>query len=131
MSFFRYKRTPFTRFLFSSFCSTQVVLTDNGSPKLSSTTRVVITVADVNDNGPEFQQKFYKAQIPATAKIDDKLYQVSDSITSFRCILFFPCGPLLLTYQATTNTIQRYILIEHTRLEIIQPSLLFSLYATV
>lgn len=58
------------------------MLTDNGTPKLSSTTRVVITVADVNDNGPEFQQKFYKAQIPATAKIDDKLYQVRDSLLS-------------------------------------------------
>ena len=55
------------------------MLTDNGTPKLSSTTRVVITVADVNDNGPEFQQKYYKAQIPATNKIDDKLYQVTDS----------------------------------------------------
>lgn len=55
-----------------------MVISDNGTPKLSSTTRVVITVADVNDNGPEFQQKFYKAQIPATAKIDDKLYQVTD-----------------------------------------------------
>lgn len=60
-----------------------MVLSDNGTPKLSSTTRVVITVADVNDNGPEFQQKFYKAQIPATAKMDDKLYQVTDFTTFF------------------------------------------------
>lgn len=68
-------------YIFLSLCvypHIQVVLTDNGTPRLSSTTRVVITVLDVNDNGPVFQQKFYKAQIPKTAKIDDKLYQVTN-----------------------------------------------------
>lgn len=39
---------------------------DNGNPTLSSSTRVVVTVDDVNDNAPEFLERFYKIQIPAT-----------------------------------------------------------------
>ncbi|GAB0087664.1 fat-like cadherin-related tumor suppressor homolog [Sergentomyia squamirostris] len=54
----------------------EIMVTDNGSPELSSTTRIVITVDDINDNGPEFDQKFYKVQIPATAKVEQKLFQV-------------------------------------------------------
>lgn len=49
---------------------------DNGVPQLSSTTRVVIAVEDVNDHSPEFDQKFYKVQIPATAILDQALFQV-------------------------------------------------------
>lgn len=50
---------------------------DNGIPQLSSTTRIIITVEDINDHGPEFDQKFFKVQIPANAKIDQPLFQVS------------------------------------------------------
>lgn len=39
---------------------------DNGNPTLSSSTRVVVTVDDVNDNAPEFLERFYKIQIPAS-----------------------------------------------------------------
>lgn len=49
---------------------------DNGVPQLSSTTRVVVAVEDVNDHSPEFDQKFYKVQIPATAVLDQALFQV-------------------------------------------------------
>lgn len=49
---------------------------DNGVPQLSSTTRVVISVEDVNDHSPEFDQKFYKVQIPASAALDQALFQV-------------------------------------------------------
>lgn len=52
------------------------MIMDNGIPQLSSTTRVVIAVEDINDHAPEFDQKFYKVQIPATAKIDQPLFQV-------------------------------------------------------
>jgi hypothetical protein len=58
----------------------QVLVMDNGLPQLSSTTRVVIQVDDVNDHGPEFDQKLYKVQIPANAEIEQKLFQVSNSI---------------------------------------------------
>lgn len=53
------------------------MLTDNGIPQLSSTTRIVVTVEDINDQVPEFDQKFYKVQIPVNAKPDQALFQVS------------------------------------------------------
>lgn len=49
---------------------------DNGIPQLSSTTRIVVEVEDINDHGPEFDQKSYKVQIPANAKLDQALFQV-------------------------------------------------------
>lgn len=51
---------------------------DDGEPtQLSSTTRVVISVEDTNDNAPEFDQKSYNVEIPSNAKINQKLFQVS------------------------------------------------------
>jgi protocadherin Fat 1/2/3 len=35
-------------------------VSDNGSPPLNSTTRVVVQVTDENDNKPQFLEKFYK-----------------------------------------------------------------------
>ncbi|XP_017769468.1 PREDICTED: fat-like cadherin-related tumor suppressor homolog isoform X4 [Nicrophorus vespilloides] len=49
----------------------EVQISDNGNPPLSSTTRVVVRVEDINDNAPEFEQSFYKVQIPATASEGD------------------------------------------------------------
>ncbi|XP_046394541.1 fat-like cadherin-related tumor suppressor homolog isoform X2 [Ischnura elegans] len=46
----------------------EVTVNDGGQPPLSSTTRVVITVDDINDHAPEFEQKFYKVKIPASMK---------------------------------------------------------------
>lgn len=54
----------------------QVVIVDNGIPQLSSTTRVVITVEDINDHAPDFEQKFFKVQIPSNAVVDQALFQV-------------------------------------------------------
>lgn len=50
---------------------------DDGEPQLSSTTRVVIIVEDVNDNPPEFDQKTYNVEVPSNAKLNQKLFQVS------------------------------------------------------
>lgn len=58
------------------------MLTDNGIPQLSSTTRIVITVDDINDHSPLFDQIRYKVQIPVNAKIDQALFQVSESSQS-------------------------------------------------
>jgi len=63
----------------------QVTVRDNGRPPLSSTTRIVIEVADVNDHGPEFEQKFYTVQIPASPATDKPLFQVQIS-SSFSAI---------------------------------------------
>lgn len=57
----------------------QVTVRDNGRPPLSSTTRIVIEVADINDHGPEFEQKFYTVQIPASPATDKPLFQVQIS----------------------------------------------------
>ncbi|XP_076646629.1 FAT atypical cadherin kugelei isoform X7 [Halictus rubicundus] len=54
----------------------EVTVRDDGRPSLSSTTRVVIAVADINDHGPEFEQKFYTVQIPASPSSDKPLFQV-------------------------------------------------------
>lgn len=53
-----------------------MLISDNGDPPLSSTTRVVVKVDDVNDNTPEFEQGFYKVQIPATADSERAIFQV-------------------------------------------------------
>ncbi|KAL1459776.1 hypothetical protein WDU94_011730 [Cyamophila willieti] len=54
----------------------EVTVTDDGPPApLSSTTRVIITVDDVNDNGPEFEQSFYHVNIPETRHRDEALAQ--------------------------------------------------------
>lgn len=54
------------------------MIIDDGEPtQLSSTTRVVISVQDINDNAPEFDQKTYNVEIPSNAKINQKLFQVS------------------------------------------------------
>lgn len=69
---------------------------DNGIPQLSSTTRVVIAVEDINDHAPEFDQKFYKVQIPATAKIDQPLFQVK--------YFAFSLTIIFLLFSNTSNT---------------------------
>ncbi|KAK0071316.1 hypothetical protein PV325_013135, partial [Microctonus aethiopoides] len=52
-----------------------VTVRDNGIPPLSSTTRVVVQVEDINDHGPEFEQKFYTVRIPASADTNKTLFQ--------------------------------------------------------
>ena len=42
----------------------QVNCSDSGIPKQSSTTRVVITVVDDNDNAPQFTDYIYRIRIP-------------------------------------------------------------------
>lgn len=58
---------------------------DNGNPVLSSSTRVVVTVDDVNDNAPEFLERFYKIQIPSTVVVhpDSAVLQVLCLFISF------------------------------------------------
>jgi protocadherin Fat 1/2/3 len=52
----------------------QVTVSDEGTPTLSSTTRVIVNVEDVNDHAPEFREKYLKALIPALA--DSSVFQV-------------------------------------------------------
>ncbi|XP_031780785.1 fat-like cadherin-related tumor suppressor homolog isoform X4 [Nasonia vitripennis] len=54
----------------------EVTVRDDGRPVLSSTTRVVVQVDDVNDHSPVFEEKFYMVQIPASPSLDKPLFQV-------------------------------------------------------
>mgnify|MGYP000451014334 CR=1 FL=1 len=51
-------------------------MSDNGTPPLSSSTRVVVTVADVNDHAPVFEQMYLKVSIPESTSLDTPLFQV-------------------------------------------------------
>ncbi|XP_045034928.1 protocadherin-like wing polarity protein stan isoform X2 [Daphnia magna] len=50
---------------------------DNGNPPLSDTTDVEISLADVNDNPPVFQQTTYTANVPEDALIGTSVLQVT------------------------------------------------------
>ncbi|XP_014210543.1 fat-like cadherin-related tumor suppressor homolog [Copidosoma floridanum] len=55
----------------------EVTVKDDGRPALSSMTRVVVQVEDVNDHSPVFEEKFYIVQIPALPSPDKPLFQKS------------------------------------------------------
>ena len=50
---------------------------DNGNPPLSDTTDVEISLGDVNDNPPVFQQPMYTANVPEDALIGTSVLQVT------------------------------------------------------
>ncbi|GLV44546.1 kugelei [Carabus blaptoides fortunei] len=54
----------------------EVMISDGSHPPLSSTTRMVVKVEDINDHAPEFEQQFYKVQIPAALDVGKPLFQV-------------------------------------------------------
>ncbi|XP_026833139.1 fat-like cadherin-related tumor suppressor homolog isoform X3 [Drosophila erecta] len=54
----------------------EVAISDNGSPVLSSTSRIVVSVLDINDNSPEFDQRVYKVQVPSSATVNQSIFQV-------------------------------------------------------
>ncbi|KAH0811930.1 hypothetical protein GEV33_010859 [Tenebrio molitor] len=60
----------------------EVLISDNGSPPLSSTTYVVVKIKDINDNAPEFEQISYNVQIPASADFNQAMFQ-NDSPDDF------------------------------------------------
>lgn len=66
-------------------------MSDNGTPPLSSTTRVVVKVDDINDNGPEFEQAFYSVTIPATGNYDRAMFQVSILVLSYNIQVYEFC----------------------------------------
>ncbi|XP_008517904.2 protocadherin beta-8 [Equus przewalskii] len=50
---------------------------DGGSPPRSGTAQVYIEVVDINDNAPEFEQPFYRVQIPEDSPIGFVIVTVS------------------------------------------------------
>ena len=53
----------------------EVLVSDKGNPPLNSTTRVIITVEDENDNRPKFLERFYKLSVPETIIEEEKFLQ--------------------------------------------------------
>ena len=49
---------------------------DNGSPQLSATTSVAISVRDINDNAPIFTSRHYQATVSEEARIGDEVIRV-------------------------------------------------------
>lgn len=54
-----------------------VTARDGGTPSLSDTTDVEITVSDVNDNAPEFRKPSYMGSIPEDALVGTSVVQIS------------------------------------------------------
>uniref|UniRef100_A0A224X4K1 Putative cadherin egf lag seven-pass g-type receptor n=1 Tax=Panstrongylus lignarius TaxID=156445 RepID=A0A224X4K1_9HEMI len=57
----------------------EVTISDNGHPSLTSTTRVVVSVEDINDNDPLFDQAFYQVTVPETKVPDSFVSQSEES----------------------------------------------------
>ena len=53
----------------------EVRLSDSATPPLNSTTQVVVTVTDQNDNKPTFLERYYKIKIPETIIEEDQSIQ--------------------------------------------------------
>lgn len=63
-----------------------VVARDRGSPPMSSTATVLVTVLDVNDNEPIFDQSFYNVTVPESEAVGSCILKVSSSFISIDSI---------------------------------------------
>lgn len=54
-----------------------VIATDNGHPPLSSSSTVLVTIHDVNDNEPIFDQNFYNVTVPENEPVGQCFLKVS------------------------------------------------------
>ena len=53
----------------------EIRVSDGGQPPLNSTTRVIVSVIDQNDNTPSFLERYYKIKIPETIIEEDQSLQ--------------------------------------------------------
>ena len=60
----------------------EVLVSDDGDPSLNSTTQVVVSVEDVNDNSPEFLERYYKIDILEAVVDEDKAFLQNDQQNS-------------------------------------------------
>ncbi|XP_064376823.1 protocadherin alpha-8-like [Dromaius novaehollandiae] len=95
----------------------RLVLTasDGGRPSLSGTMELVISVLDVNDNAPEFNQSVYKVQLAESAAEGTLVVRVSatdrdegmNSEMTYKATHFFPLlGKDLVTVNPNTGEIR-------------------------
>lgn len=57
----------------------KILISDDGEPPLSSTTRAIITIEDINDHSPEFEQQMLTVHVPSSISQDDPLLKVKTS----------------------------------------------------
>lgn len=57
-----------------------VQATDSGNPPLSATVTVFVTIHDVNDNEPIFDQSFYNVSVPENEPLGRCILKVSDAL---------------------------------------------------
>lgn len=63
-----------------------VIATDNGFPPLSSSATVLVTIHDVNDNEPIFDQSFYNVSVAENETKGKCILKVSERIVTV-CVL--------------------------------------------
>ncbi|XP_033097305.1 cadherin-23-like, partial [Anneissia japonica] len=75
---------PFDREVHGGRLEFTVVISDNGTPRKSSTANVILTIKDVNDNPPVFDSTTYSVSVPEGLAIGSSVYTVmaSDSDTN-------------------------------------------------
>lgn len=64
-----------------------VIATDNGFPSLSSSATVSVTIHDVNDNEPIFDQSFYNVSVPENESEGHCILKVSTNVNDFMFLL--------------------------------------------
>ncbi len=74
-----------------------ITATDEGSPSLSSTKNIHLTVADVNDNPPVFQEQSYRAHVQENNKPGSSICSVSATDPDWRQngTVVYLCCPLI------------------------------------
>ncbi|XP_059143811.1 protocadherin alpha-6-like [Physella acuta] len=72
-----------------------VVAVDHGTPPLSGSTTVVLTIRDVNDNPPVFSQTAYSLEVPENSAYDLSIGRVSatDADRDTNAIFYFKMAP--------------------------------------
>lgn len=67
-----------------------VVATDNGYPPLSSSATVLVTIHDVNDNEPIFDQSFYNVSVAESEPVGHCILKVRFNVPNFLILILFP-----------------------------------------
>lgn len=64
----------------------QIEISDGGKPPLFSLTRAILTIQDVNDHAPQFDQQVYNVKAPAIHGHDTySIFKVSFILDSIYC----------------------------------------------
>lgn len=72
----------------------EVQVSDGGEPLLSSTTRVLVQVTDVNDNPPIFLEQYYSVKVPAGKRYNPHFQVLNDYIlihNAFKGFVWIQC----------------------------------------